>query len=361
MVNTEDISFFDEPLKIFSQIIEDINNAKHFVFIEVYIWISDDIGNRFRDIVTKKVKQGIKIWLLLDSWGTRLPNSYFNEFIKHGGKVTFFKKINLINLNQFTETHRRNHRKLIIIDDKISYIGSFNINSYSLNWKESAIRINNSTISSTLRKVFWENLRISSKYLFHNKKITFSKPLVVNNNYEIIRDVPSSLIQNIKKRLIAIIENAKNYIIIETPYFIPGTQMIKALIDAAKRNVSVSIILPKHSDVTLIDLLRNKYLGNLYNAGIKIYFFQPQNLHAKLLIADDDKFYIGSSNFDYRSFRFQFEIGLFGNNPNLVETIKKHSFSLIDESEIFNYNNWKKRPLFQKLLEKIITPFRHLF
>ena len=134
----------------------------------------------------------------------------------------------------------------------------------------------------------------------------------------------------------------------------------KALTDAAKRGVEVNVIMPKHSDVGLIDLLRNRYLGPLHKNGINQYFYAPHNLHAKLLMADDEVFAIGSPNFDYRSFRFQHEIVLIGMVDEVVEQLKIHIKETMENSIEFKYNLWKKRSNIQKFFEWILLPFRHL-
>ncbi|OFX71607.1 MAG: hypothetical protein A2X12_08895 [Bacteroidetes bacterium GWE2_29_8] len=349
--------FFDDTLALYNSMLDDFENAEKSIHIETYIFADDEIGRKFKNTLIKKAKQKIKIILLIDSWGSNVSESYFSELIKLGGIVKFFNKINILRLDYFTENHKRNHRKLIIIDNKITYIGSANINSYCLNWKESMLRINNE-ISITFNKIFYQNLSISYKYFFY--KYPHIKPYTYKN-YQIIRDVPSNLIQNIKTAYISLINNSQKRIVIESPYFLPGTKIIKSLINAVKRGVDVKIIMPKHSDVVLIDILRDRYLGILHNGGVKIYYYTTQNLHAKLMIVDNNKFAIGSANFDYRSFRFQFEILFTGINKNIVQMIDNHLNNIYNDCENFNSDIWMKRPFFQKILEKILLPFRHLF
>ncbi len=149
-------------------------------------------------------------------------------------------------------------------------------------------------------------------------------------------------------------------IIIETPYFLASYYFRKALSDAAKRGVEVIVIIPKHSDVGLVDTLRNHYFGQLYNNGLNFYFYLPHNLHAKLLLIDNNTYSVGSPNFDYRSFRYQHEIVMVGQNQSVVDQISGHIQETLNECEPFNYDEWRDRSSVQKFFEWLILPFRHL-
>lgn len=121
--------------------IDDIENACHYIYIETYRVGNDIIGARFRDALIKKVKKGIEVKLLVDAWGgVSVSRNFFDELVRHGGEVRFFEKIRL-NFDMFTRSHRRNHRKIMIIDDEITYIGSSNLTGYNLNWRESVLRM----------------------------------------------------------------------------------------------------------------------------------------------------------------------------------------------------------------------------
>jgi cardiolipin synthase len=118
--------------------------------------------------------------------------------------------------------------------------------------------------------------------------------------------------------------------------------------------------MPKHSDVRMIDILRNRYLGMLSKNNVKLMFFMPHNLHAKLMVIDNTVFSITSANFDYRSFRYQYEIALIGKEPEVLRQLREHLQETLNSSEAFNYEKWHDRPLIEKIFEAILIPFRHL-
>ena len=349
-------SFFDDPLLLYNAMWEDIKNAKKYVYIETYKFGNDPIGERFRDILIKKAKEGIEIKILVDSWGATVNKEFFKEMIQYGAQVVFFQKIK-IHLDLFSKNHLRNHRKLFIVDDNTVYVGSANISNHSLNWRESVLRLEH-PIALKFKNIFFEHFNFSEK-LFPNKK-RLTRPLYFQG-FEIIRDIPGNIFQPTKKKFLQLIKKAKTEIIIETPYFLPGKDIRKSIIDAAHRGVSVHIITPQHSDVGLFDILRNKYLGKLIEENINIHYYRPHNLHAKLLIVDRETFVMGSSNFDYRSFRFMHEINLVGNNQQIIQVLLNHIETSKADCIPFNYELWLKRPKTLKIIECMLVPIRHLF
>ncbi len=347
---------FDDPFRYYTAMLDDIEDARESICVETYRIHNDSIGVKFRDALTEKARQGVQVKMLLDSWGcSSVSESFFYHLTQAGGEVRFFEKIKF-NFDFFTRSHRRNHRKIMVIDDRITYVGSSNLTDYNLNWRELVLRMEGN-IAEAFKQVFKQDFRIYNKYVFD--KVRFTR-MIKHESFEIIRDVPSITLKRISKRYIQLIKKARENIVIETPYFLPGFLLRKALSDASKRGVDVKIIIPKHSDVGLVDILRNKYLGPLCKSGIKILFFLPHNLHAKALLIDNKVFSIGSANFDYRSFRYMYEITLIGRMPKIIVQLTDHIAKTIQNCEEFNYENWLRRPRINRFFEWLLLPFRHL-
>ncbi len=348
----------DDTLQYYNLMLGDIAQARSYIFVETYKFANDHMGVRFRDALTRKSREGVKVKILIDSWGKGpISESFFSELIQWGGEVKFFEKIK-INSDIFTRGHRRDHRKIMIIDDTISYIGSANITGYNLNWRELCLRMEGE-LALSFKKVFLENFEAFNPYIITNK-VTFTRRIKVGD-FEIIRDVPSIQFQRLKKRYTQLIKKATRSVVIETPYFLPGFILRKAMIDASNKGIDVTVIMPKHSDVRMIDVLRNKYLGILHNAGVKLLFYAPYNLHAKLLMTDDEIFSISSANFDYRSFRYQYEIALIGSDSEILRQLRDHIAETVRNSHPFDHAEWARRPMIEKIFEWILLPFRHFF
>jgi len=348
----------DDTMQYYTLMLGDIAQANEYIFIETYKFANDHMGVRFRDALTKKARNGVKIKLLIDSWGKGpVSESFFSEMIALGAEVRFFEKIK-INTDIFTRGHRRDHRKIVVIDDRVCFIGSANITGYNLNWRELCLRMDGG-LALSFKKVFLENYEAYNPY-FVLKKVAYTRR-IRHGNFEIIRDVPSMQYQRLRKRYTELIRQASYSIVIETPYFLPGYALRKALMDASKRGVNVKVFMPRHSDVGMVDLLRNKYLGILHDAGIRLMFYLPHNLHAKLLMIDGEVFSISSANFDYRSFRYLFEVALIGTEPAIVSQLNEHVAETQRNSQELDYLEWKRRPLMQKIFEWLLLPFRHFF
>ncbi len=345
---------FSDNLKFYNELLADFEKAQKTIHIEIYKYLNDAFGTKFRDVLTRKCRQGVKVKLLIDSWGAYVDDIFFKELIALGGQVRYFSKLKYT-FDAFTKHHRRNHRKIIIVDDRILYLGSANINDYSLNWRELIVKIEGS-LALAFKKVFNDSWKIYEQALFkqrvHMRQIS-------KGSFRIIRDVPSITKQRVKKQFENLIKQAKSEIILETPYFLPGFMLRKHLTDAAKRGVKVKVLTPKTSDVTFVDVLRSKYLGIFHRNQVEIMFYTPNNLHAKLMIVDKAIFFFGSANFDYRSFRYMFEVMLLGKDPGLMADLLQHVDETLEDCEPFDYDEWLARPFLHKVFEALLVPFRH--
>jgi cardiolipin synthase len=347
---------FTQPPRLYEAMLEDIRNARDYICIETYRFTQDKVGMMFRDALLTKVREKVKIRLLIDSWGGTSNEDFFEELVKLGAEVRFFKKIRF-SFDFFTRNHRRNHRKLFLVDDKVSYIGSANIAGHSLHWRELTLRIEGS-LTPLLKKTFNKSFRQFNRYLFN--KFTYHKT-IFHYGFEIIQDSPSIYRQQIKKKIEHLVKRAQHSIIIETPYFLPGYNLRKALSEAAHRGVDIKIMTPRRSDVRSVDLLSSKYYGYFFRNNIKFLFYRLTNLHAKCILIDNSVFGIGSANFDYRSFRYQHEIMLVGVDKDIVAAIKTHLTESLQGCIPFDHEQWLRRPAIEKLIGWMLLPFRHLF
>ena len=347
---------YSEPPWFYEAMLHDIDQAERYIYLEIYKFGNDEVGLKFRDALTKAAARGVHVKLLLDSWGVTYDETFFSELISYKGEVRFFRKI-LYTFDFFTRNHRRNHRKFLLIDDHISYMGSANITGYSLQWRESMMRFTGG-ITLMFKRSFLESYKNYNKYILN--KFTYRKTKFLDQ-FELVEDMPSIYRQRVKTKLERLISHAKKEILIETPYFLPGHKIRKMLADAARRGVIVQIILPMHSDVRSIDLLSSKYLGFYFTHKISLVFYTLNNLHAKLLLIDGEIFGLGSPNIDYRSFRYQHEVMLFGTHKGIVEEVRDHIDETLLNCQDFDHQSWLRRPRIEKVLGWLLLPFRHMF
>ncbi len=353
----EPYHLFADPIRYYHAMLDDIDLARDYIFLETYRIGNDSIGVRFKEALMRKARMGVEVKVLVDFWGGSAINNHFAEDLRASGvEIRFFEKIKF-NTDIFTRSHRRNHRKLLLIDDDITYIGSSNLTDYNLNWRESVLRMTGS-VTLAFKKVFKQDYKIYNTYVFSNKNNYLR--LIHHQGFEIVRDMPSITRQRIMRKYIQLIKKAEKSIVIVTPYFLPGFILRKVLMAAAEKGLDVKIIIPKRSDVGLVDILRNKYMGQLHESGMQLLLYRSHNLHAKLLLLDDQLFSIGSSNFDYRSFRYMYEIVMLGDDSDIAGQVKSFVIETIENTDLFDYEQWKRRPIISRFFEWLLIPFRHL-
>lgn len=338
---------FSEPKDIYESMINDIKSSKESILLETYIFRKDSVGKRFIEELLIKAKEGVKIKLLLDSWGTPLKKSAFSKLIKNGAEVKKVRELRYV-FNWFSKNHERDHKKLLIIDENIVYVGSCNITSECLNWRELVLRLEGE-IGNKFKNFFY--------FTWESSKIADNLKEILQGDFQIVYDSPSSKFRIGEHRYKELIDNAKKEICIETPYFVPSFIIRKAIYRAIRRGVKIRILLPYVGDVKIMDIVRNRYIDNLYRKKAKIYFYTPKISHAKLLIIDNRFFLLGSSNLDYRSFMHQYEINVFGKDKKIICSLKKFFESGIENSVKFNYTLFKSRFSFIKVLEKLLKKF----
>jgi cardiolipin synthase A/B len=338
------------PRQIYRSMLRDIAVAKESVYLETYIYDADKIGKVFRRALLRKAKEGVHVKLLIDAWGSSANKHFFRQLIAAGAEVRYFREFRYV-IRIFSKNHERNHRKLLLIDGETSYIGSANITALCLEWRELALRLEG-PISKEFARSFmnsWESYGQISK-----RSVTS----LIHKGFEIMAHMPASSRTSVEKRYVRLIKRARKEILIETPFFVPSPLLRQALARAAARGVRVRLILPLRSDTRVIDTVRSRYLGWLYTRGIDIYYYRPGMLHSKLLLVDDRFFLLGSSNVDYRSFMYQYDINLLGTHARIHQALKKYFFETLRNSIPFNYYEWKKRSSFKKIFEMVLMLIR---
>jgi cardiolipin synthase len=346
--------YFDDQEKFFASILNDIESAKNYIYLETYRFGDGAVGKQFRDALTKKADQGVEVKLLIDHWGSMVDEGFFSELINNGGELRFFRKFK-VTPNFMKYNNRRDHRKIVVIDDKVVYLGSSNIAERNLLWREFDVRIEG-LIAGMFKDIFIDNFNIHNDF-FHKKRPHIFT-LAYGGALDIVRDIPSIKYRRIRKNLKEHIKHAKKEIILETPYFVPDYRFIHHLSQAAKRGVNVTLIIPKSSDVPVVDIMVSSYLGSLYKKGIHIKYYTKKFIHSKVALFDGNYFSFGSANLDHRSFSYQYELNLCGTDPKMRDIIRAHLNETLKDTEDFNYEVWKRRPLLQKINEIILIPMR---
>lgn len=366
LTTKNDLKIFTDGHEKFNSLFEDLKKAKHHINIEYFTIYDDQLGKKLRKILVQKAREGVQVRVLYDLFGSKgSKQKFFKELIQAGGEVTPFMKSKL-GYYSF-RINFRNHRKIVVIDGSVGYIGGFNIGDQYLgrnkrfgNWRDTHLRLEGSVVLQ-LQGRFFMDWNASAK----RQKVQFSLDYFPQSNVQnnipmqIVSSGPENDVQKIKQGYIKMIMGAKHSIWIETPYFIPDDALMEALLIAIRSGIEVRIVIPQMPDHPFVYRATEYYVQQLLKAGARIYSYQNGFMHAKTIVVDNMITSVGSANWDIRSFKLNFEANAFMYDPKVAEqiiaTIKNDLKDAreLDEEYFKQQSSWKK---FRQLASRLISP-----
>lgn len=341
-----------------------IHAAKHHIHIQFYIFEDDAVGRMVRDALMDKAREGVEIRVLYDDVGCwKVPLAFYDEMREAGIETRSFLKVRF---PRFTsKVNYRNHRKLVIVDGVIGFVGGMNLAERYLKgvswggWKDIMIKIEGKAVYGlqTSFLIDW--------YATDHSLITSSRyfPKMEDKGNSLIQVVTSDPVgkwKDIMQGLLIAIASARKYIYIQTPYLLPTESILVALKTAALAGVDVRIMIPERSDSRLVHWGTESYLAELMEAGVKIYWYQKGFLHSKLVVCDDNLATVGSTNMDFRSFEHNFEVNAFVYDKASVLRLKEIFLSDLKDARMIQLKVWRLRPWSQKVKESVIRLFAPL-
>jgi len=301
----------------FEALIKDIQSATDSVNLLYFIIRDDEIGNKILNLLTEKAKTGVRVRLIYDAMGCFFTNKeMFNPLIEAGGKITSFFPVG--KLGSYSKINHRNHRKIVVVDGKIGYIGGINIGDEYYGkkklspWRDTHIRVEGPAVRY-IQKAFSLDWAFSTGEDLSNsiaRYFPLCEKMPQNKSMQIVCSGPDSRESEIKNAIIKMINGAKRHIYIETPYFVPDKSFLESLKLAAKSGVDIRIIIPGKPDKRYVYYSTESFIGELLDAGIRVYKYNGF-IHAKMVTADTDVSTVGTTNIDIRSFELHFEINAF--------------------------------------------------
>jgi len=358
------VEYFITGRDKFQALFRDIDKATDHIHIEYYVWDDDVIGNQLKDLLIRKSAEGVKIRVIVDAVGSwRVKNSFYEQLRSAGIEVEEFMKVRF---PMFTShVNYRNHRKVVVIDGQVGYIGGMNVADRYINgpswgnWRDTHIRIEGKGVQG-LQSIFLIDWYLVSKSLITARKYFPSLESYGDNLMQIVSSGPYSPAREIMQGFMQAIFGAQSYIYIQTPYFIPPESLSDALIAASVRGVDVRLMVPRRSDTLLVQLASRSYFKKLLRAGISIYFYEPGFLHSKLVVIDDSLTLMGSANFDIRSFEQNLEVMAFIYNEATAIRGKEIFVEDQNNSTAIVLREWIKRPVWMRFKESFIRLFTPL-
>jgi len=366
------ISLYNEALLIyddtamFDEIIEEVAKANNHIHIEFFILRSDSIGQKLKDLLIKKANEGVEVRIIYDRLGSlSLKGSYKSELRASGVEIKSYGNIIRSIING--KLNNRNHRKIVIVDGKIGFTGGINIGDEYLgrdntigNWKDVLVKIKGEA-TNDMQRVFLDDwYYVSGDKLIDNKYF----PKWDEKNTLPIQIVFGGYDKNsneVSQSYLSIINSAKDRLYIAMPYFVPSSSILNALQDAALKGVDVRIILPKNPDHFLVGWVNASFFDKLLNSKVKIYLYEDGFLHSKVFAADDKVVSVGSANLNARSQYLDYEMNAVLFDRIHSDTMIKELYKNIEDSMEVILEEYNKRPLMERVKEKIGILIRPLF
>jgi len=359
------IQLYDDGAKKFEALLEDIENAKDHIHVQYYIFKLDNLGKRIYAALIKKAQQGVKVRILYDEMGSRgIKKRFFKSLLKLGGEVEVFFPSILPLINP--RLNFRNHRKIVIIDGRIGYIGGFNVGDEYLGlnkkfgyWRDTHLRVEGSSVHPLQTRFLLDWNQASDNNINYNERYFPAIPKKGDIAMQIVSSGPDTEFPAIKNGYLKLLMSAKRYIYIQTPYFIPDNSFLNAIEIASLSGIDVRIMVPNKPDHMFVYWATYSYIGQLLRAGAKIYIYEKGFIHAKTIVIDDEASTVGTANIDVRSFSLNFEANAF-----IYDRKISHALAEIFEKDIFDcteltlekYENRSSIIKFKESISRLLTP-----
>ena len=365
--------------KLLPQLLRDIYHAKEYVLFQFFKFENDSLGLVVREELINKAQDGVPVYVIYDAFpGAIVDHSFFREMQLYGVKVHRYNPIFLL---PSAYSNNRNHRKIVVIDGKIGYMGGMNIAQRYLTgvhggaWRDTHLRITG-TACQNLQQVFLDDWRklssaadidIPTLYLSRadTASATQTQPAEgaqpAQSAVQIIASDPEDSQSPILHAMIQMADSAKKYLYIQSPYFLLPEELQHALCQAAKRGVDVRLMIPKRGDRSIfISYASRSYLKPLLESGIKVFFHNAGFIHAKMLVADSKVTTVGSANIDFRSFTQSSEVNAIIYNEDFARNMQKIFIDDMHHCHMIPQDWWQHRSFKERLLQVIVKPFVYI-
>lgn len=355
-----EVEIYTSGYDFFPSLLMEIGKAEHHIHIDTFIISDDPLGRLIADALIDKARQGIEVRLIYDDVGSwRTPNSFFTRMRNEGIEVYAFMPVRF---PAFTSrVNYRNHRKICVIDGEVGFIGGMNIarryvqGTPKQSWRDTHVKLTGAAVYG-LQRAFLVDWYFVSKVLITERSY-YPEIIIEQNNslVQVVTSSPTSLWPEIEQGYVRILTNAKHYVYMETPYFLPTDPILFAMRVAALSGVDVRLMIPYETDTKVVEWASRSYVIEASKAGVKILLYRKGFNHSKLLVSDDAMATIGSTNVDFRSFENDFEANAFFYDKKIALQVKE--VFLADQKDSIDLDDVRrfiKKPFLQRLWESFV-------
>lgn len=362
------VDILTDGYQFIHHLLADIRLAQNHIHIDMYIIADDALGELIADALIDKAREGIEVRLIYDDVGCwNVKHRFFERMREEGIEVRSFMPVRFPSFT--SKVNYRNHRKIIVIDGKVGFIGGMNIalryvqGTGKQSWRDTMLRVRGGAVYA-LQRSFLMDWYFVDRTLLSDRKYYPNNISGESNNClaQVVTSAPVTPYPEIMQGYVRIITGAKNYLYLETPYFLPNESVLFALKTAAMAGVDVRVICPRQSDARFVEWASRSYLREVMEAGVKVMLYETGFLHSKLMVCDDMVSTCGSTNVDFRSFDNNFEANIFFYDQDLALRIK--DVFLEDETQsvlLKDTPEWTNRKILTRLWESLTRMLSPLF
>jgi cardiolipin synthase len=361
-----EVRAFTDGKEKFGALLEAIRGAKDHIHMEYYIIRDDELGNQIVAALTEKAREGVEVRLLYDGLGNKIRTKGYRDLRAAGGKVSEFYRVLVPYLT--VRINYRDHRKIAVIDGKVAFLGGFNIGDEYIgkgplgHWRDTAVELKGEGARCLQLRFLldWnfatkENLLLSDARYFPAVPGKAEGPLV-----QIVSGGPDALQNPIKEEYLKLTSIARKHIYIQTPYFIPDVSVMDALRVAALSGVDVRIMYPSRPNHLFVNWASMSYLGELVEAGVRVYQYKNGFIHAKTATVDGMVSSVGTANWDMRSFKLNFETNAVIYGEEFAEEQKRAFLKDTENSSELTLAEYKGRSIAVRIKECVSRLFSPL-
>lgn len=361
LLEDNDIDVFTNGNDKFTALKEDLRSAKHFIHLQYYIIKNDVLFNEIKDILVEKAKEGVEVRVLFDAMGCRsVRHKYWKELNAKGVKTAEFFPAMFGWLQ--LRINYRNHRKIVVIDNRVAYVGGYNIGKEYIgldkkfgHWRDTHLRIRGSAVLALQIRFILDWNYTAGENLLQNASLLEGNVPGTRDfcKMQIISSGPDNTTEQIRDNYLRLITKAEKSIYIQTPYFIPDEALLNALKIAVHSGIEVNIMIPCMPDHPFVYWATYSYVGDMVMAGANCYTYNDGFLHSKGIIVDGKVFCYGTANMDIRSFALNFEV-----NAVVYNQKKAHEMEEIFREDLKHCTQITRdvyvvRPLWLRLKEQV--------
>lgn len=349
---------FDNGTDKFNALLADIAAAQHYINLQYYIIVDDNIGSRVLSALEERARAGVKVRIIYDHVGSfKLSRRALRRLKEAGAEAYPFFKVVFPPFG--TRINWRNHRKIAVIDGTVGYIGGMNVADRYIDggkmfpmWRDLHLRVTGPAVAA-----LQQSFAVDWNFMGHPLLVDEVRPARhphSNIGMQLVTGGPTTQWMNMTLIFQQAISEAKKCVYILTPYFIPTEGLVQTLQVAALSKVDVRLIVPRRSDSDMLRWATCSYVQECLRAGIKVYFYEKGMLHSKAVIIDDDFCTVGSTNFDFRSFEHNFEANMLIYSTEFNARMKALFMRELHDSRRITSAEWNRRPFLEKALESVM-------